>query len=152
MVTGIKNLQKIGDAHYKIVRYEDMIMDTAKVAQEICTFLGIRFNQSMLVPTVNGQPAIANTAFKNMDFKAGEISQASKDLWQKELTVSEINYTTTLLANASNHYGYKLQKNSLIRFIISALKINHIYNKKPEFRNLSLKKALLDWIRLNRQC
>lgn len=148
MKMGIKNLKIIGNSNYKIVKHENMVTDTEKVAQEICTFLGLQFDKSMLIPTVNGQPAVANTAYKNLNFKPGEVSQYTKDIWLKELSNSEIIFISTLMSKISRPLNYAIKEYSLVSYMLSALKINKRYRNKYELININLKKALHDWLSL----
>jgi hypothetical protein len=60
----LENRERFGESIYLVVSYEQLVERTDSTMHRISEFLNIRFNESMLRPTVNGFPATANSMFK----------------------------------------------------------------------------------------
>lgn len=58
---------------YMLLRYEDLLEDTASSAHSMASFLGIQALPVMLEPTVNGIPASSNSSFRS-DELAGRLN------------------------------------------------------------------------------
>jgi Sulfotransferase family len=82
----ISKLQKRTES-YLLIRYEDLVHNTAKTLERVCRFIGIELLAVMLEPTRAGKGWRGNSAY---DKTFGGISAASVDQWKKELTEDEI--------------------------------------------------------------
>jgi hypothetical protein len=59
----VDNKEKYGDRAC-IIKFEDLISDTASVMRRLAEFLAIEFDDILLTPTFNKSPIAANTSFK----------------------------------------------------------------------------------------
>jgi hypothetical protein len=72
---------------YLLVRYEDLVQNTAKTLQRICEFIGIELLPLMLEPTRAGNEWAGNSSYSR---PYQGISADSINEWKKELTDDEI--------------------------------------------------------------
>jgi hypothetical protein len=82
----IRKLQKRPDS-YLLVRYEDLVQNTAGILERVCQFIGIELLPVMLEPTRAGKLWGGNSAY---DKRFGGVSAESVNQWKKELTENEI--------------------------------------------------------------
>lgn len=61
------NQDIIGKNQYCIIRFEDLVTAPEKQLRYMCQFLGINFDESLLVPTIMGNPTRGNS-FDDLDF------------------------------------------------------------------------------------
>lgn len=87
---------------YQVVRYEDLAQDPEGEMRKLASFLGISFDESLLKPTLLGDPWGGNSAYGN--FKA--ISAAHLDRWKEEITPLEANLVTQHFGHILAEYGY----------------------------------------------
>jgi len=73
--------------NYKVIRYEDLISEPKAIVQELCKFLNISFEESLLQPTILGNPWQGNST-SGKEFKG--ISNYNLDSWKSEITTLEI--------------------------------------------------------------
>ena len=87
---------------YQVLRYEDLAQDPEGEMRKLASFLGISFDESLLKPTLLGDPWGGNSAYGN--FKA--ISAAHLDRWKEEITPLEANLVTQHFGHVLAEYGY----------------------------------------------
>ena len=91
------NKEKYGDS-VCLITFEDLVSKTEAVMRYLAGFLGIEFNDILLVPTFNKYPSKANARFReeNRDTQSGPLSGARKLAEQEVDTIeretSEIYY------------------------------------------------------------
>lgn len=73
----------------RVLRFDDLVSNTAGVMRELAAWLGIEFTPSLLMPTFNGFPIRSNSSFK---VKGYGVSQEPVDRWRTHLTADEIAY------------------------------------------------------------
>ncbi|MCS6975629.1 MAG: sulfotransferase [Gemmatales bacterium] len=73
----------------RVLRFDDLLGNTAGVMRDLAAWLGIQFTDSLLVPTFNGFPIRANSSFKVQGYG---VSQEPVERWKKHLTADEIAY------------------------------------------------------------
>lgn len=101
------NFENLGDGKYLILKYEDLTKDPSSVMKRICAFLDISFDQILLTPTENGQPAVSNSMF-HVDRVQGEIlNRERNDRYLKELTKKELQDVVTTLYSEALKAGYR---------------------------------------------
>jgi protein-tyrosine sulfotransferase len=107
MDKGIENQRRMGEHIYIFSKYENVVEETEKELKAIAGHLGIEYTPSLLVPTENGVPGIANSMYKESRV-LGEISDQGINLrWEKELTKNERIYAVTALHNLALKLGFE---------------------------------------------
>jgi len=91
--------------HYKTVRYEDLLNDTEKTMREIADFLNIKYESSMLRPSVLGDEWKGNST-SGQQFKG--ISTANLDTWKKDIYPLEVCCVNSLAQNVFKDHGYEM--------------------------------------------
>ncbi len=83
----VSNKEKYGD-RVCLIRFKDLISRTESAMQVLADFLGIRFEDILLIPTFNKIPINPNTSFKleKADIMASALTRY-KTLDQKELAI-----------------------------------------------------------------
>lgn len=103
---GIENRRVMGDAVYRILRYEDLVRDPRAVMQGVAEFLGIRFCESLLTPTENGRPATSNSMYKESRVRGQVLDQSRNRRYLQDLTPGEIEDIITELEDVVPAFGY----------------------------------------------
>lgn len=96
----IKNLGHFGEKRYLVVRYEDLTANPKEIMKKIAAFLGVDWDDSLLVPTVNSQFAKANSMYKDREV-TGVVRRSDSSKWRQELSLYErgVIYQTRSYAN-----------------------------------------------------
>lgn len=76
------NKARYGDC-YRVVRFEDLVLDTATTMRLLAEWLGIAFDPILLLPTFNTIPTVANSSFSATS--SGILIDATK----RETTLSD---------------------------------------------------------------
>ncbi len=124
------------------VRYEDAAQDTTEVMERVAGFLGVRFDEAMLRPTVAGLPASPNTGYEQGSPQAGLFS-TSVDRWKSALTQAEIDYISSYLHPYMRRFNYDPARASWMSYLRAALQLKRAY--RAENLNFSLSRALKTW-------
>lgn len=95
-----KNIQR-----YYIIKYEDLVIETNKIMNDISTFLGISFIDILTTPTSLGMNWKGNSTSKN---KFNGISINPLYNWEKEITKQEISIINNLFDFIFYDYEYSL--------------------------------------------
>lgn len=111
----IARLQRQYPQQLHIVRYEDLVQDTAAVVSGVCQFLGLSFVEQMLSPhqqlQQQAQNIQQNTVTDRDKKKIGELTQpintSHLDAWRKRLTDQEVAVTEWLCADTGKLFGYE---------------------------------------------
>ncbi len=75
-----KNLEALGDGSYKIVHYEKLVANPEKEMRKLAEWLGIKFTNLLLNPTVFGSNAGDNSSFdERSSRKIANYSKRNKD-------------------------------------------------------------------------
>ena len=73
-----------------IIKFEDLVLRTKRVMQHLCAFLGIEYDDILLVPTFNGAPIPPNSSFNdNQEVIIKKTAERYKTLSAKEIGVIE---------------------------------------------------------------
>jgi len=80
------NVRRFGKERYKILRFEDLVAHPLKTLKGLCDFLEIGYNESLVTPTLLGQPTRGNN-FEKMDFS--KISGKNIGRWKERIDLRE---------------------------------------------------------------
>ncbi len=104
---GLTARDRLGTDRYMILRYEDVLGDPEVSMAEVARFLGIAEAASLLLPTVNGMPAKANSMFRGGQV-VGVINSARTPQWAEVLEPDELDTLTHVLYPTAAEFGYDL--------------------------------------------
>jgi len=104
-----------GPDSYLVIRYEDICRDVESVTNQMAGFLNICLSPSLLVPTVAGKPARANSSF-NSELPAGAI--IAKPRHHQQLGIEDERRLSAYLYRVALHIGYPLKPMSLWQSIL----------------------------------
>ena len=107
---GRKNLKKLGDNKYHIIKYGKLVSEPEKVLNTICQFLGIPFEKTLLEPTENGVPAMSNSMFKDSRVRGKIIDQSRSKRFKNFLNQSTIQDILALMEPEVTYFGYSWDK------------------------------------------
>jgi len=138
MEMAIHNQKIIGEKQYLILRYEDVVINPKKYLRVITKFLGIEFNDSLMVPTVLGKWWKGNN-FEGMKFKGPSKKSVGK--WPKRITKEESYLIEYYFYDLMKYFKYKTVSN-LNQRVREAVKHYKWYNfaQLYSFKDSSLKK------------
>ncbi|HEY0197584.1 MAG TPA: sulfotransferase [Rhodanobacter sp.] len=92
---------------YLLVRYEDLLADTAGSVRRMASFLGIQPLPVMMQPTANGIPTPSNSSF-DIHAVAGKLNRRSADGAFNTLTRRDRERLSAMLADDAGKLGYLL--------------------------------------------
>jgi hypothetical protein len=94
--------------NYKILKYEDLLMDSEKTMIEISNFLDIQYNENLLQPTNNGTLWKGNST---SDRKFNGLHSSNINEWQKHIKAIDIYYVNKLFKHILNDFNYNILSN-----------------------------------------
>lgn len=83
--------------NYHFIQYEDLVLNPEKVMHQVCDWIGISFDKSLLQPTLNGKTWGGNSAHSRSFVS---VSASSVGVYKKLLTKEEIQYISQLLSRS----------------------------------------------------
>jgi hypothetical protein len=98
------NLKRFGPERYKVVRFEDLVRDGERILRDICAFLGISFDQKLLVPTVLGQPTRGNS-YEKINFS--KVSDRNVGRWRERIGRDEAAIIEFQFGPLMEDFGYR---------------------------------------------
>lgn len=110
-----KNLEKIGDENYLIIKYEELTKDPSLVMNRICAFLDIEYDKVLLIPTENGKPAVSNSMFQKDRVKGEILNRVQSYHYQNEFTREELENIVTTLHSIASSVGYEWTSEELMQ-------------------------------------
>lgn len=90
---------------YLCVRFEDLVGQTESSMREISSFLGIRFQESLVRPTAMGKPWLGNST-SNEAFQG--ISQRPLHEWKQQINDYEIALANMIAEPVFPAFGYEM--------------------------------------------
>jgi hypothetical protein len=115
MEKGIENQKLMGEQVYKFSKYENVIEEKEQELKAIADHLGIEYTASLLLPTENGVPGVANSMYKE-SMVLGEISNQGINLrWEKELTKNEKKCVVTTFSDLGLKLGFENWKDKNVQ-------------------------------------
>jgi len=94
--------------NYYVLQYENLVSNPRKELQQICNFLDIKFEETLLVPSYQGEPWEGNST-TGKQFSG--IDSSNLDNWKTEITPMEIEYINHLFPFVLKDYGYNFFEN-----------------------------------------
>lgn len=82
------NCHELGKDRYHILNYHDLVADPAAIMRRVAGFLGIRWDEGLVQPTIGGRPAKASTMFQERKVEGSILNAPSP--WRDTLTRPEI--------------------------------------------------------------
>ena len=100
-ILGLSNQALLGEENYKIVKYEDLLSHPERELKEICAFLELDYDPSMLLET-EGQKA-------DESYVKPKIDDSKIDAYKEELSKSQIKKIEKIQAPLLKRLGYDLE-------------------------------------------
>lgn len=116
--------------NFTFITYENLVTKKSKVMKQLCSFLGIKFHNVLLNPTLGKSKFYGNSFTK----KIVGISDKNKNNWKKRITSEEKNIIEFYLSDVMKMYNYKSSKN-LIKLKKDFSKFNDEINSRYFFRD-----------------
>ncbi len=88
---------------YRVVRYEDLILEPAATLQGLCSFLEIDWEPVLMAPTLLGRPWFGNSMFTD---RLDGISTLPLEHWRADLSPLEVALVNRFFAAPLVRYGY----------------------------------------------
>jgi hypothetical protein len=92
---------------FTFITYEDLVSKPRKVMKQLCYFLGIKFHNILLNPSLGKYKYYGN----NFNHKINGISNKNKDNWKKRITIEEKNIIEFYLSDVMKIFNYRSSKN-----------------------------------------
>lgn len=108
---------------YLLVRYEDLLEDTAGGVLRIAAFLGIQSLPVMTQPTANGIPTPSNSSFDSNKV-AGKLDRRSADVEFNSLSGRDRERLSAMLADDAGKLGYPLAPAPALRRQLLQIRIH----------------------------
>lgn len=126
------------EQHY-IVKYEDIVLDPRKETMRLCEWLGISWNDNMVVPTLAGKPFVGQSM--NRSVKHDESVSAKRvDVFKETLSHTEIRFIDYLFYDSMRLLGYStkygISRRSLLCLILGLMLPFKLELKNWRFYNI----------------
>lgn len=89
-----------------LVHYEDLVSNTRSEMERVADFLATDFDDRLLVPTVGGLSARANSGYTR-EVTGTEVHTGSIERWRQKLTAAEIDFINAEMAPLMAQFGYE---------------------------------------------
>ena len=91
-----------------IIKYENFVNEPKKILKNICSFIGIDYDQEMTnlnnFKDINGEKWFSNTSYSKKKIK---ISTSSIGKWKKQILIEELCLLEMILKKEMDIYGYQ---------------------------------------------
>jgi len=132
--------------NFKMIKYEDIVSNPKEKMETLSGFLGIKYKESLVTPTIMGIPDRPNTShIRNIKKTPGVISKSFVGKYKKSLSKKEKEDITIEFSNLMDNFNYDKEhisnfykqfkspflkiKLHLYRIIISSITKLKIYDK-----------------------
>lgn len=88
------------------IRFEDLVNDPRKTMMKVSSFLGIAFNESMLMPEINGTEYNGNSFDGNV---FSGISNKNVGAWRNRISDASVKIIEYWMADVMEYWGYKCE-------------------------------------------
>jgi hypothetical protein len=85
---GLQHRRRLGANRYLFVSYDKLVTHPEETMHQVAQFLHVKWQPSLLTPTVNGLPMRANSMFKDRQV-TGVITEKSTKGWAGDLSIYE---------------------------------------------------------------
>lgn len=100
------NEKIFGKEKYKVLKFEDLTNEPEKTTKDLCNFLQIKFDETILKPTILGQPWKGNS-FDGSEFTS--ISNVNASRWKERIDENEAKLIEYYFAEIMQYFGYELE-------------------------------------------
>ena len=97
---GLNNVAMLGEDQYKMVRYEDLLTQPEAVLKELCHFLELPFESSMLEAATSGN--------EDDQYVKSALDPSKADAFKKQLSSSQLQQLERIQAPFLKRFGYEL--------------------------------------------
>lgn len=91
--------------NYKVITYENLVLNTREVMMDICEYLEVEYQDIMLKPTLGGKLWKGNSMSKN---KYNEVSLKNADIWKDYLSSSEAKLIQENCRDLLNEFNFEI--------------------------------------------
>ena len=125
-------LENHKNKNYLILRYEDLVSNVKKTMIKVCDFIGLEFEDILLIPTLNKELSTSNTMYKD-SLVVCSVKNKSNDMnWKKGLKTNEKKDIVSILYDLALKLGYNNWKLDYIKKYNSLNRVVYIkYLIKP---------------------
>ena len=106
MRMGLDNQRVYGEERYLIIRYEDIVLKTEEILEEVVSFIGIDYDKLNIAPTFCGTPWEGNS-FTDMKYQGVNTSRIG--IFQKGLTEEQVKTLEFYFSEDMSQIGYNLE-------------------------------------------
>jgi len=106
------NASIFGNNRYKIIKFEELVNKPEKTMKEICDFLGIKFEEIVLKPTICGKPWKGNN-FDGIEFTSASSINVGR--WKERISEDEAKLIEYYFADIMQFFGYTTEYDLLER-------------------------------------
>lgn len=100
-----RNRALLGSSRYLVLRYEDLLRKPQQVMHRVASFIGIRFEPTLLQPTMFGRPWGGNN-YSGQPFSG--LSKANVGRWRQRITSEEAALLEFHFETAMRTFDYRL--------------------------------------------
>ncbi|MGE0268306.1 MAG: sulfotransferase [Candidatus Omnitrophota bacterium] len=100
------NVSTIGSERYKVIRFEDFTQDAQAHMKDLCSFIDISFNESMLTPSTFGYFWEGNN-FDGKKFK--KTSSVNVNRWAERIEAEDAQLIEFHFRDIMNYFGYQCE-------------------------------------------
>lgn len=93
------------DESFINIKYEDLVSKPKKTMKNLTSYLGIKYSDELIEPTIFGKPYFGNNFTKKID----GISKTNASNWEKRITNEECSIIEYFLYEVMDLWGYELK-------------------------------------------
>jgi hypothetical protein len=90
---------------FRVLLYDELLKDPEKEMLALCGFLDIPFHETLLTPTLLGEPWGGNSMVQSREFRG--IDKKPLDHWKRSITKNEIRLINTHFSWVFRKYGFE---------------------------------------------
>lgn len=113
------------------IKYENLVRNPKKTLKKICKFIGIKFHNSLLVPTILGKKYSGNNFGTNIE----RVSPINVNRWKQRIKIDKQIILNFYLKGVMNIYNYKNDKIKSKKSLKSVYKFYEKVNAAHFFRD-----------------
>jgi hypothetical protein len=106
--TGIRmmdiNRAVLGKGSYYVLKFEDLTRDPEPIMRDVCSFVGVEFNDCLLRPTRFGEPVAGNNFDKKAMF---QIISSNVGRWKERISEEAAMVIEFYLGDVLDYFGYQ---------------------------------------------
>lgn len=134
------NLELFGAKRYKIVRFEDLVDDTASIMSDVAKWVGVEEDCCLYKPTFLGRDTAGNS---HEGLKFNNVSKKNVSRWKERISLEEAAIIEFCMGQEMSSFGYALESSPELRLeaissFYKEVNYRYLYNdslKKDESAN-----------------